>query len=394
MTCPAHYVALCHQAHAEYHVGHYRTAALLYEQSYHFASRHQLEQEAFSSGTLASGSWHMAGNPHRALLMLSQIFARNSWSSPESLVWEARVRSFEISRCFHPQLTSLTTRLHELQAMLRENPAYPSSDVYRLEGLLLRAQGRHQQAIHALERAWVHYAPGKGLSQYLIAWALVFSQLSIGRREEAASWTRRLGDLATDFSDSRAAWHEAQARLALWDRDVVALGNALASLDDCLAGNQQPIWQRKALMLRIRWLLLQPEYRDPAHPNHLARRAFAQPISGFPEVWDVYDRRLLLVDYRLAALRYAIGLEPVEDLFHAEHPGLSSFSSISSIPGLDNTEISRRIEQVRRAIRRGRFQAEYLDHCFASDCRRQELDSRTTRLETLIAYWRDSISGA
>jgi len=97
----------------------------------------------------------------------------------------------------------------------------------------------------------------------------------------------------------------------------------------------------------------------------------------------VYERRLLLVDYRLAVVRYAVGIPPVDDLWYTRPQTLPDTMS-----RLDRDDFQKRVFHTRRALRRAMIYAEYLDGCWECSWRQEEIRGREERLNEIVGVVR------
>jgi hypothetical protein len=170
----------------------------------------------------------------------------------------------------------------------------------------------------------------------------------------------------------------------LWDTSYRKANLESSRAYDHAEGIDAPEAIHPAVVARVRSLLLQRKLGDLMDPRHPARHPLTQRLHGKLSVDDVYARRLLLIDYRLAALRYALGIEPVEDYWYLRPQILPTPGQLGH---LDQTDIQRRIFYTRRALRRAMYQAEYLDQCFECDWRKQEILGRKERLEEMVSLF-------
>jgi hypothetical protein len=99
-------------------------------------------------------------------------------------------------------------------------------------------------------------------------------------------------------------------------------------------------------------------------------------------VCDRYERHLLLVDYQLASLRFALGLRPQEDYYARGNMGPVRLEGAGSF---DCSDIAKRFQAVEHAIHTARRYARYLDGCFESSWRLEELRERVSRLNAVYS---------
>lgn len=116
--------------------------------------------------------------------------------------------------------------------------------------------------------------------------------------------------------------------------------------------------------------------------SHPARRVLTTRIRGTYEVCDRYERHLLLVDYQLASLRFALSLHPQEDFYARGNRALVRLEGASSF---GFAEIAKRFRATEQAIHTARRYAHYLDGCFGSSWRLEELRERSSRLNAVYS---------
>ena len=112
-------------------------------------------------------------------------------------------------------------------------------------------------------------------------------------------------------------------------------------------------------------------------------------IRGTYEVGDRYERHLLLVDYQLASLRFAFGLHPQEDYYAR---GTRAPVRLEGASPLGFAKIAKRFQAAKQAIHTARRYAQYLDGCFESTWRLEEIRERAHRLNAVFALSRRSSS--
>jgi len=134
--------------------------------------------------------------------------------------------------------------------------------------------------------------------------------------------------------------------------------------------------------MMARMALLRTDLGDPWRVSHPARRVLSTRIRGTYEVCDRYERHLLLVDYQLASLRFAFGLHPQEDYYAR---GTRAPVRLEGAGSLDLSEIVKRFRAAEQAIHTARRYAQYLDACFESSWRREELRERSRRLNAIFS---------
>ncbi|MFM7578151.1 MAG: hypothetical protein ACKO5Q_14595, partial [Microcystaceae cyanobacterium] len=176
-------------------------------------------------------------------------------------------------------------------------------------------QGKWAEALDYYELSWSEYN-GDGYVKWQKASQAAYCYLRLGDLDSAQEWCNVFAETETEYPLSRLAWWTLRANIALYQGQWQQ-GAQYAIEAEKKADFIQPPDQ--ALEIRVRTLLLQPEYGDPAQVNHPARFRLKQRVYGKPNVHEVYDRALLLADYRLACVRYPLGVPPVDDYWY-QHP--------------------------------------------------------------------------
>jgi len=375
---------LLNDAHEAYEFGRYHESAVCFEQAQRLAQQAGLLELRYQSAIWAAVNWQLATRPLRALSLLMEALAKPAAAANQWHEWAAHIQAFEIIRDYQPY--KVEQKLEELKRLVKQHSKGSVSDYLWLKMGVRMEQGQTSIAIERGELAWVRKTP-TGFMKYLIAHDLVLCYLKCRDRRGAELWCRQLEETECYFAESRAAWHDARVRLALWDQDQPALVRELADFQDAVESVQRPKWRRRLIELEVRALLLNMDLGDPAQFDHPARRRLHVRVKGPMILSEWYGRRLLLLDYRLAALRYALGLSAVEDLYDAR-PQMSTAQRADVCS--DDAEIQRRIGRVRRAIKKAEVIANRLDQCFRCQWRLAEVQERARRLGELVVEQREA----
>ncbi len=372
------YYGLCDDVQAAFAAGRCGEAAWLGEQACRLARQHDELEWAFNAGWFAAQNWYAAGHPLRALALLMEILADVPPETAPSDVFAARTRALEVRRCWLPARDTLQSSLVELDQMVAADPSLPASDVHKMRSDVLDASGQWPASRQQQELAWARFG-NYGFYKYLFAEDGVRINLRLNDREAAGRWCQLLGETETHVPCSRVAWYGAQTMLALWDGRSVRAETATATMEDEAAGLQNPFWEQRATAMRVRSLLLEPAHGDPAAAHHPARQRLFRRLKGKPEVYMKHERRLLSADYRLACVRYAAGMAPVDDLWY-QHP-----QRLPDGPPPDSADFRQRVRLAIRAHDRAMTYSKYLDGCFDCDWREREIQDRQSRLEAIVA---------
>jgi hypothetical protein len=168
-------------------------------------------------------------------------------------------------------------------------------------------------------------------------------------------------------------------RLALFERQ--ALGQLIPLLRSLQ--EQASILQLRAASDAVRELttyihLLDTNAGNPADSHHPARQELRRRPANLEDVDSRFDAHLLLLDYRLACLRYAAGIAPVDDLYYTR-PQQTPAAVVPSDP----VQFAMALRKVRAAIRWAMQHAERLDGMLECDWRQREVAKRVERVEEI-----------
>lgn len=360
--------------------GHYWDAGMGYEQMRQDALRRGDTTAAACLALRASNCYHLAGKALRSLTFLTEAFHAKQAERGGSRIWNTHRQLFDFYRCFKPQWCRLQEQLGHMRRLQEQDPQLPVSDLLRCEAVVARGQGNHHLAVQLLERAWQHHNPCRGLSLFIMAHNASWSSLERGDREGADFWAQRLKQCDQECEDACAGWWEMQVRLALWDGNATLLRDGAVQLFPHAHPSEQTVWWRRTAVLRVRCLLMDPARGDPQDHTHPARQQLCRPAVATLEVDDTFHRAILVVDYRLACLRYAVGLSPVEDLYY-RHPAAVPLSSLKL--RVSSEEINLRVRKVRAAMNRATSIAQSFDAAYRCQWRQDVVNARRRRLEVI-----------
>ncbi len=373
------YRSVYDEAHKFYRQGRYHDAAVTFEQARRIARESLMPDEAYSAGVWAAHSWEQAGYYTRAFSLLLELLRDEPETADLHHRWVARKRVLMISDSITPNLQKLQQRLDNLRQFHNEHPSLPEADIYELTGGLLESQGEWVAALEQYERAWAKYN-GYGFAKWGKATSAANCNLRLGQIESAQRWCDFLEQTETDWASSRHDWFVLRTYLALyrgdWHSAQKHAADVEAKSDLIQASNQD------TLDAAVRALLLQANSSDPCHPHQPAHFRLRQKPAYRLTVSEKYERWLLLVDFRLAALRHLLGMSPVDDLWYRQPQQLPA-----ALSGAFNWQAFRRREKLaHRALHRAMRQAQYLDNAFQCHWRQEEVTRRQERLDEMINF--------
>jgi hypothetical protein len=233
-------------------------------------------------------------------------------------------------------------------------------------------RGVWASAVAECERAWT-WADSFMEDMYRDPLATIAyrASLRIGRVDDARRWVDTWRNASKHIADSRlcslygacevetAAGRLDQARrlAAELDEEVQGVSRSLSVLAD---------------EMNARIALLDSKSGDPECRIHRAWRAAAS------RRWIDSD---LVMDVRLAAVRWAAGIEPLND----SHWWLQAERCPAGIRVVEKDDLRRRIRKARKSIAFRRRGAHQIDSAFECNWRQQDLEERQRRLDEIVA---------
>ncbi|MBV8856553.1 MAG: hypothetical protein JOZ02_06315 [Acidobacteria bacterium] len=366
--------------------GHrFKESALLYEQAYRHAKQFQLQKDAYNAGVWSAICWEYCGNYIRALDLLMELMQTVPADVKVSDRYFLKKHSFLILFASNPDLVKLTSHLTVLETFVAEHADLPLADIPSIRGQILSAQGRYDEALEQAELAWSKYN-GYGYIKCGFAAEALEYNLKLGKIPSAKRWyelivarEREVPSNNIERRECRVLQRQALFLFALWEQDYSEALTQVQELEQQLEGTQAFDWWSTYADYKIRSSLLQQSYGDPLHYQHPARSLLVSRSQRSKDVHSIYNRYRLLIDYRLAALRFAVGIEPIDDYFYTRKQSLPEKLIITSHSALQD-----RIFHVRRACARALRQAEYLDGSLECEWRQDEIKGRVERLEEIV----------
>ena len=334
----------------------------------------------------AAYSTNIAGDPRSALSLLVDALAGEPEDAPVLEAWLARVQSFDIQLDTRPERRRLEEGLQGLHAYA-QGRGVPQADAMIWEGLFLDARGDWAAALARYEAGWQAH-DGRGYGKPFFADEAAKTSLRLGCLPACRDWIEAQGRAAkADRANQKILHTQRRLDLALAEGapqpDLTAL---LRRLTDQTLPTQLP---RRAAELReytVRVRLRDPALGDPADPLHPARGELRRRQPHRHHVHLRWEARLLFLDYRLACLRHAAGLPPLDDRFYRQPDDLTRVRradkrSASAIA----PDLAARLHKARTAADWAMAYARKLDGWLQCDWREQEVAGRRGRIEVIAA---------
>jgi hypothetical protein len=177
-----------------------------------------------------------------------------------------------------------------------------------------------------------------------------------------------------------AIWQaELSIRLALASNGQISdITRSLRVLMDRSTGSQDVEVANEVRGLTMRVNLLDQNNGDPAAPHHPSRQELKRRLAPAFSVANRYGAHLLLLDYRLACLRFVAGVSPVDDLYYNQDQEIPV-----SVPAVDAAEFASRLRKARKTAQWTLRYAQKLDTMLECDWREKELLTRIERIEQI-----------
>ncbi|MDA0243189.1 MAG: hypothetical protein OT477_07220 [Chloroflexi bacterium] len=373
------YRSIFDEAWEFYRKNRHYDAAVAFEQARHIAREGLMPDEVFQAGVWAANNWEHAGFYIKAFDLLLELLRDEPDTAPLYERWIARKRVWEILYSTNPELAKLQQRRDNLQEFWNEHPTSPKADLYHLAGILLQDQGQWAAALTQYELAWSNY-DGSGNVQWEKAYRAAWCNLQLGETKATQRWCDLLGQTEMNWSQSRTDWFTLCSHLALYKGDALAAQQYAIEAE--AKGDLHQHNNQDTLDVWVRTSFLQPENGDPCQPHHPAHFRLRQKPRFPLNVHGKYYRRLLLADFRLAAVRYLVGIPAVDDAWYQQPQQFPPTLPAHFQPSIFAT----RLKLTQRALNHARKQAEYLDHAFQCHWRQDEINQRQERLTAIIQF--------
>jgi hypothetical protein len=138
----------------------------------------------------------------------------------------------------------------------------------------------------------------------------------------------------------------------------------------------EAISQTEFLVLKA-WLL-DSDLGDPCDLAHPSREGLSRRSPSDQGLSDIYDRAVAVLCYRLACLRYSVGVPPVDDVYYQKPQRFPDGQCLS-----DADEVRRRLYKARVAVRWAMRWAVHLDALLECDWRQLEVQAHSERIEEI-----------
>ncbi len=364
--------ALIDEAYTAYRQSHYVEAAQFYKRARDSADLLMDRATAFEAGVWEAECRFGAGRYQDALSLLLSLLADAPPHARAYDRWLAQRTAFAVFLEHKPELARLQRTLDGL-AVLATQQQCPAADFAASEGDLAWSRGDWPNALHHFQRAWTDYDDERqGVIRSVHAHGAAVCALEMHQLSEAQAWRNQLAHADQDtFLSARRRLQRIDTQLALYRGDLTDLGECR----DAGCGSSASLEARTHLALRG---TSQAPHDDPCDSFHPARASLRKRPENRRSVHVLYNYRLVVVDYWLAALRFVAALPAVDDLYY-EYPDVIPVR----IEVADRASFAERLQRFDQAWHRLDQHARRLDGLLECDWRTKEAESRRKRRDLI-----------
>jgi hypothetical protein len=312
------YQELYDDAHAAYRAGQLRIAAITFREAALRARQLKDEARWFSSTMWAARAEFGLGRQRIAQGLLLEAAPQLGVSKDYDRWQYAKLRLGILMR-WRPRKRDLESLIAELERTQRSWARAPRQDVAECHSRLAAMRGDWSATLRYGEQAFQTYDHSRGGTvRYSAPILCAHASIRLQDFEAAEAWIAAMHVA----DDSQSGWEkqirasQASGALAL----ARARGAAMADLRQLLRRLQDDFhgiedqWTGNSLRHDQLYVwLADAAHGDPAKRWHPARAACRLERRGGLDVHREYKQRMGLLDYRLACLRFVVGLPAVDE---------------------------------------------------------------------------------
>jgi hypothetical protein len=366
----AEYRESYNDGHAAYRMSRYEEATLLFLRARSVAASHRALREECDALVWAAESSNLTANSSRTLALRFEAAASETGDAPTVQRWRVAKGVFDHYLYVQFDRARTMAQLRRLEGLAPQLSELVGSDVPLLHAKLCVETGDWANALAYAERAATLWSPGGfGWIESASARFAFRCSLRCGRLEDAKRWLEVLARTDQDRPDARLATHVYRTWLARATARNVDLETLSVPIEEEASRIQRDSTFADAAIVRV--ALLIPRHGDPEASFHPARARLRshQPRS-----------RWLRVDYRLACLRWAAGIDPEDDEFYWINPHRVPESAFAR----DLTDFRARARRAQIAIERSLRWAKRRDDGLECTWRQEDFAERQRRLDAIV----------
>lgn len=383
MTKTAQLAQLEREAYAAYYRSQYAHAALLFGQARALAVEIGAQTLAFSIGLREMYSLERSeGSLRYATLLTALLYEIPEGASPQDVYWiNNNYLNYLTDYVMNPELDKIGSCLSDLESVAPSaGPAYVGqTSLWRAS--IANCRGLWLEAVTHCEISWSN--PHLNSGNRNIPSEIIRSLLRLGKASDALRWTGRLSDqeapqLAKIVADT------SRILVALHDNDASNCRGVVLAVDDSIRGTEDAIILAEYNEFTALALVLDEALGDPldsGHPSSLRLVEFSNKNTNkSSHVTNCLNVAAIIL--RIAGLRYAAGMNPVDDLYYRKPHKLQP-PSAARLPD----SISTRVATAREACNAALPLASHLDKGFQCTYRQDDITAWRARIDEIAAVY-------
>lgn len=316
----------------------------------------------------------------KAMDLLMEVRIHEPPDRPNYEAWLAQKRLIDIVKYTQPQHERLQSYLKELRQMANQQKV-PAGDLPFLEGQLLDLQGRFSEACKAYEKVWSTH-DGDGYVKFEVAFQAAKICLPLRQFKAAKDWQRACLGTKENYQGRFIRAAQVKLRIALAETNWTALRTLLSQYDDAGAGIQDDDYQNSLNHLGCLVHLLDQAALDPMLASHPAQQNLLRPLLDRKNVHTQFNYRLLVLDFRLAALRFVVGVAAVDDMYYAQPQQVPAKQTAK----FDRKQYQHRLQRALASCKQAECYGRRIDSLLQCEYRQQEVAKRRQRIEEISEY--------
>jgi hypothetical protein len=383
MTKDAQIDQLVQNGYAAFNRNQNAHAALLFGQARALAIEIGTRNRAFGIGALEVNALERSEGFIRYITLLSSLLQEiPEEADPIDIYWvKCEYLWYLTYYAMDPRLDKLIESLQDLEGVCRSAGPLYAGQIEDWRAKIALHRGMWQEAVTRYEVSWSN--PRLDFQGCTIPGEIIQSLLRLGKADDAHRWA---ASVTSRYSPSRAQTVASHIRvlMALHDNDAAACRGAVLAADDSISGTQWVILRAEHIRLTALALVLDDIQADPlapGHPSSLRLAEFSkQNISESSYVASLLHETAIIL--KIAGLRYATGMDPVDDLYYRKPHQLQPRSK-ARLPD----SIPARVATARDACDAALPLASRLDKGFQCTYRQDDITAWRARIDQIAAVY-------
>jgi hypothetical protein len=370
--------ALLDEIYAAIASGQYRLASLAAAEALECAHKIGDTNTVIEASYWAAEAAQKLGNYPKALQHI--IDGEHLDSSISLSRWRRRVVQFDILSCWQPYREDLKLRINEMKR-LGSQFAAPKADVCLVEAILHALVGDWTSALREASQGYRDALKSpEGVVAYAFAKLCATACIRLREFSAAKNWIALVGvrENIKDGWEPQIIANQAILSLTLARArglEIAKLRALLEAVEDTCRKLDEERYVVSMHTSRFRVELLDPSNGDPETLWHPARAACFYRFKDRLNVHQRYVHNLQVLDLRLASLRFACGLTPLDDDFAS--PPLGALSCTA------HPDLARRLRRAHAALAVAYRHARRIDTMLECVWREEEVKRRAAWIEAI-----------